>query len=860
MSQSKLVVAVPLSTSKLGMHIAGPGPLAQTFGTPLQQASPRTDVRHLSCGRDKMSSGKGRSEFPDVESKLQKPTKQSAFERQKAEAEAKRQREAAETAAVYADFVKSFDRDDSDDYRSGYGDGRGSRNDNFGPPRPSRGGFSGVPQGPGGSRRHFVSTDAKSGPGSLGPAPTTFSKKRSFNDFAKGSTERQFGSKSETRDELTKPLAGAFDASDDEDTNDVKDRAEQKATAKPTLRLLNLPPGTSPAVVRALIPDNLSVEGVSLQPLAGSSNSERKSTVAIVTLSQETPANEMDAAVSALQNRYLGYGFYLSLHRHLSSVVAASSLSLPSGLSSSAAHAFGAKPVEQTAASNRQGKFHQQQHGFQKGFAPPSSYGPAASGVNRANLFHVPVKPPQDVKTIQLINKTIEGVLEHGAEFEALLMSRPEVQRHERWGWIWDARSEGGIWYRWRLWQVVTGSDAADTKGRYVPLFDGGHAWKSPEKKLPFEYTTSMDEIVSDPGYNSSDDEDLDADGGNENNGERGTGPEMDKAFLNPLDKAKLVHLLARLPTTLGKLRKGDIARVTTFAMTHASRGADEVVDLIVRNVERPLSLTSANRERKEENSAPTQEESGLAATQPAEAPDHSAASLVGLYVVNDILSSSATSGVRHAWRFRQLLETALRDRRVFERLGLMAEKLHWGRLRAEKWKRSVNLVLSLWEGWCVFPAESQELFAQTFDSPPSLQAVGNKPDGESLPPGKWKVVDAALPTSTSEDAAAPAQTLHEVVSKVAEDDVDGEPLDEDDVMGEAIDEDDIEGEPIDEDDVAGEHINEEELFHQENDGVTAPDNEEATDKANASAPKEPGQPRRRMRAVDMFADSDGSD
>ena len=72
---------------------------------------------------------------------------------------------------------------------------------------------------------------------------------------------------------------------------------------------------------------------------------------------------------------------------------------------------------------------------------------------------------------------------------------------------------------------------------------------------------------------------------------------ENENAYLNPLDKAKLVHLLARLPNTLSRIRKGDIARVTTFAITHASRGADEIVDLIVSNVQKPLTFTSANSE-----------------------------------------------------------------------------------------------------------------------------------------------------------------------------------------------------------------------------------------------------------------------
>ncbi|KAI8681377.1 CID domain-containing protein [Fusarium keratoplasticum] len=800
-----------------------------------------------------MSAGKGLSEFPDLEAKLQKPAKQSAFERQKAEAEAKRQREAAETAAVYDEFVKSFDRDD--DY-----DGHGSHSSS-GPSRP-RPGFGGPPPpGSGAGRRHFGTSGLKSGPGSLGPPPSSFGKKRSFQDFARAPREKGILGYEEGPGPGSGTLSAsrAFNTSDDEDMGDATNRAEERAVAKPTLRLSSMPPGTSPAMIKALIPENLTVEHVKIVPPAGSGSSERKHTVSIVTLSQDTPANEIDAAVNTLQNRYLGYGYYLSLHRHLSSAVATSATIPTLGSSSSASQPFGAKPVEQASGPHSAPA----QHGFHRGFAPPTSYGAPGAGVNRANLLHVPVKPPRDVRTIQLISKVIEGVLEHGPEYEALLMSRPEVQREEKWAWIWDARSQGGIWYRWRLWEVITGSQQSQKKARYVPLFDGAHAWKAPEKNLSYEYATKLDEFVSDSEYNSSDEEDFD----DENKRENPEG-ESENTFLNPLEKAKLTHLLARLPTTIGRLRKGDVARVTTFAITHASRGVDEVVDLIVSNVEKPFALTGANPDKKPDTKE-TQQATGSEETPSNEGPDISAASLVGLYVVSDILSSSSTSGVRHAWRFRQLFETALKDRKIFETLGLMAERLKWGRLRAEKWKRSISLVLNLWEGWCVFPAESQELFVRSFENPPSLSVV-DKDDTEEEKKGKWKAVEAqqgekerALPIS-AEEVDVPGEPIDDddvAGEPVEEDDVEGEPIQEDDIDGEPINEDDIEGEPIEEDDVIGEPMEEDEA------GGTAPPPAPPPAPLAVEEPKPKEEPprvggptRKRMRAVDMFADSDDSD
>jgi U2-associated protein SR140 len=110
------------------------------------------------------------AEFPDVENKLQAPTKKSQFERQKAEAEAKRLREEAETKAVYEDFIKSFD-DEEDEPSPTTGFGRDDGGNKFG-------GFSGAP-----GRRQFGSGQG------LGP-PTGPSSGRGFGGGFGGAPDR----------------------------------------------------------------------------------------------------------------------------------------------------------------------------------------------------------------------------------------------------------------------------------------------------------------------------------------------------------------------------------------------------------------------------------------------------------------------------------------------------------------------------------------------------------------------------------------------------------------------------------------------------------------------------------------------
>jgi U2-associated protein SR140 len=797
-------------------------------------------------------------QFPDVSTKLKAPTKKSLFERQKAEAEAKRLREEAETKAAYDDFVKSFDDQDEDEDAGGFGGGGPTRR-NFAGAGPRMGPGRGI-GGSGGGFGGGGGKGAGSGPGSLGPPP----QKRPFEAFSQASQRREDRGllAFDDYEDKAPPSRVLRTDEDEDDRGRTRDVEELKAAAKPTLQLASLPPGTSPAVIKALLPPNLTVDAVRILPPSGPGvYTDRKSMSAIVTLAKDTPANDIDAAVNSLQNRYLGYGYYLNLHRHLSSAAIASSAPLATLGSTAASQPFGAKPVALPSANRGPPAHHQ------RGFAPPTSYAPTGPGqMSRSGpLLHVPVNPPSDIKQLKLIHKVIESLLTHGPEFEALLMSRPEVQREEKWAWLWDPRSVGGVWYRWRLWEVLTGSQSRRGKGKYLPLFEGGSAWKEPDQPLIFEYTTRLDEFVSDSEYNSSDEDDSGDEGGRRHGPGGGLAADMSsltddgKAYLNPLEKAKLTHLLSRLPTSTGKLRKGDVARVTAFAISHAGRGADEVVAMILSNVEKPFAYTSANPDRKRDKEVSGDDAGTPNLNENEEKEDMSSASLIGIYIISDILSSSSTSGVRHAWRYRQLFETALKQRKIFEGLGRMERKMNWGRLRAEKWKRSVQNLLSLWEGWCVFPAESQEHFVQVFNNPPlTIQEEQEAREKESATQdkgkSKWKAVEVAPKEQSKEVATEIAQgEVHkgEVVDGEPMHDVDGEPMDED-VDGEPMDED-VDGQPMEDDDFDGEPIE----TPKSPDPPPPAEPESLEDRSAPGNVGSAGQPRRRLRAVDMFADSD---
>lgn len=735
---------------------------------------------------------------PDVSAKLSALPKKSLFERQKAEAEAKRAREKAETAAVYEDFVKSFEDDTPTGPKS------------F-DPRPNAFATRGGGMGGGPARRHFTSSGPRaSGPGTLGPAPQTMSRKRpneGFNPMSRSSGQGVLGF-----DQMPTPAGPpGFNSLDDEDYRKTDTKESERAAAKPTLQLASLPPGTSPSVVKSLIPSPLVVDNVRITRPSSQSTTERQSSAAIVTLASETAASEIDSAVNALQNKYLGRGYYLSLSRHLSSAAISSNISASLG-SSTASLPFGAKNIQPAHGGSLNRAPPPGSH--RGGFAPPSSYGPSLGKVGPST--QVEVRVPSDIKQLRLIHKTLESLLEYGPEFEALLMSRPEVQREEKWAWLWDARSLGGAYYRWKLWQIVTQPLSSGKDNKMALIFEGGPDWSPPDSRIKFEYTTRLDEFVSDENYDSSDEEHSDHEDERRNFGggpppEGATSQQDGLGYMNPLQKAKLTHLLARLPTTHAKLRRGDVARVTSFAIEHAGAGADEVVDMIVLNILSPLAYTGANPDRESEKAEAAlgnanADTSNPSAKQPI---DVSSAKLVGLYVVSDILSSSATSGVRHAWRYRQLFETAFRSHKIFEHLGRLEKNLGWGRLKADKWKRSVGTLLHLWEGWCVFPQHSHEHFVQSFEEPPlseeELQKEKEKVEAEqatnafSKGKSRWKAVDddnmsgdvsAGNPGSNDNynQPIGPDPVEDESMS-----DIDGVPMEDSDI-------EDADGDPMEED------------------------------------------------------------
>ncbi|OJJ51516.1 hypothetical protein ASPZODRAFT_127599 [Penicilliopsis zonata CBS 506.65] len=827
------------------------------------------------------SKGKG---FPDLSTKLSAPTKKSLFERQKAEAEAKRARERAETAAVYEDFVKSFE-EDSQGAKRQFTDGRSNafNNNNRAP----------ALGGGGPAKRHFTSSGPRSsGPGTLGPPLSSLSRKRTFDGLPPSQRNRDPTTQGgifafENSGPVSLGLPAGFHASDDEEDRAAETKEAERAAARPTLYLASLPPGTSPAAIKALIPSMLAVDNVKILHPPAQSSTDRKSGSAIVTLASESAASDIENAVSSLQNHYLGWGYFLSISRHLSSAAINSTVPVTVGLSLTTSQPFGAKAVQQNFGASLSRAPPPGMH--RGGFAPPGSYNTAYG--RGGSGTQVEVKAPADLKQLRLIHKTLESLLGYGPEFEALLMSRAEVQREEKWAWLWDPRSVGGVYYRWKLWDILTNTRSREarrkTKQVSSTIFEGGASWIPPETEIKFEYTTRLDEFVSDADYNSSDEEHSDNEdekrqlgGGGPPPGDSLGGQNDGSGYMNPLKKAKLTHLLARLPTTNARLRRGDVARVTAFAIEHAGAGAEETVEMIVSNVMKPFAYSGGNpdheagkhpvRSESVENSTANDDSVQEGKPIGKDNQDLSAAKLVGLYIISDILSTSATSGVRHAWRYRQLFESALKTRRVFEHLGRLEKDLNWGRLKAEKWKRSVGTLLHLWEGWCVFPQSSQEHFLRVFEEPPlsekELQEEKDKAEAEqaaaAFAKGKnrWKTVDEDATAAGKFDPTRAPKVDHQ--NKMEIDSGNPEEAEDEDFDGEPMS--DIDGVPMEDSDLEEEEGDEsaptDAAMMQDEPQEPAPVSKGVDDSRQqkpANPEREPVVRKPRPKAEDMFADSD---
>lgn len=836
-----------------------------------------------------MPDGDAPKEFPDVSQKLSAPKKLSAFEKERQAAEQKRRREEAENKALLETFEQDFEQDE------------GINNDDFdGFPR-----FGQPPSGPRGSGMGFggppgrSGAPPRSGPGSLGPVSgahvPNLKRKRQLDELREAQEARR------DHEDFTAEYLGRKDGHSHHASRGRDEETQYDVAPRPTVQLSNLPPSSSEQDVKAMLRGQLQVYSVQFQPPPGPVSTGRRSATAIAQLSTETSTQQIESAVSTLKGNYLGCGYTLSISRHLSSTSLQANMPIAvSASSASSAEPFGAQKIDR----DQPARFSMRTAPPPGQFAPPGFQEPRGQHSAPANAF-VPVEPPADLNTMRAVHSLVDRLLSEpnpgrALQVEALLMALPEVQQDERFAFLYDSRSPAGAYYRFLLWSNnafdMIQANKRSARGPERVLDDVVIDWLPPTNSLPFADLTSLGEILDHENYPSDDESDYDEDSG-EKSGEKPPQPN-ESAHLTPLHVAKLSWLLSRMPNSPAKLRKGQVAAITSFAIRHARVGSEQIVNMLILNIEKPYAHTMCAKfgeedvvqQDEDDEYEPGQELPTMQEAPSAEPPavkeepdDPSEVKLVALYLINDILHSCATA--TNAWRYRSLFESAFKQRKTFEYLEQLPRELGWGLYKAGRWMDRIKALLDIWGAKNIFALDSFEAFKKVFlEKPNGSDASHVKQEEkkyEEKLKGRFKPI--AGPSSGS---ASPAPALQDSRPRSPAADLDGIPMEDlDGLPMEDLDDvplDDLDGEPMEDldgvpmDDIDGvpmQDVDAETVFKQPADDAKMTDTpgDALTSEPPTSGSKKAGftikgstgsqppraEPPRRKLAEDMFADSD---
>lgn len=531
------------------------------------------------------------------------------------------------------------------------------------------------------SKRHFAaSTMRKSGPGSLGPRPSD--------------GRKPFG-------------LGPSPSSRSDSPQQRREAKPTTSTAKPVLELTCLPPGITDLKLRhvlgecKLIPDTIRI--VDPDDLESTNKqTDKKSLSALAFFDSETSSRDLDEFVAKFCNHYIGMGYYMFAQRADSN----NYRRIPTH-SSMRSNLFGAtihKPPPQQYAASQNGP-------HKGGIAPPESFQPHSKLRSARNVDEpvVHVKVPKDYAQLQLIHRTIAEYLAQpaaekqnpGSKWDVLawekkFMNNPVRQNNESYAWLYDARSVGGVYYRWRLWEMTTGYIRTEQRNKWHKteeerlhkLYEGPDQplWREPDH-IPFEFCNSLEELAQDPAYESSD---LDE---NDDEGmplpKHWEMPSDRPDFLNKYEAAKLLFWFEKLPKSHTQLTRGDVMVITDFACDHAGLGGWQVSERLVENVLWPYNVR--------EDPDMTREET--------KKKDNSGSQLIGLYVITDVLANCVEAEARLAWRFRPELSEALLKTHAFRFLGKIPQKFKYGRISEDRWRNQVSAVLAKWSDDSMFDA-----------------------------------------------------------------------------------------------------------------------------------------------------------
>ncbi|KAJ2822150.1 hypothetical protein IWW50_004337, partial [Coemansia erecta] len=273
---------------------------------------------------------------------------------------------------------------------------------------------------------------------------------------------------------------------------------------------------------------------------------------------------------------------------------------------------------------------------------PFNAQGAGGSG----GIAEVRVVRPADTRTVRLIHWTVEHVVRFGPQFELALVSR--ARGDPRFRFLADMASAEHVYYRWRMYSLLSGDTKAKWRDRMFLMHDEGAVWEPPA-------------VVDDARLGGS--------AGNISDAESSAAEERRSggALRDTLGRRARDRLERRVRRVQGSER-GAIAAAMASAVEHAYAAA-QVVEIVCQ------ALNDA--------AAPAEK-------------------LAKLLLVSDILHNSSAP-VANAWRLRENFEPRLAD--MFDGLAAAYRRID-ARLKAEHFRKRVLAVLAVWEAWMVFPLD----------------------------------------------------------------------------------------------------------------------------------------------------------
>ncbi|KAF1978693.1 hypothetical protein BU23DRAFT_550086 [Bimuria novae-zelandiae CBS 107.79] len=606
---------------------------------------------------------------------------------------------------------------------------------------------------PTGSKRHFTGRprSMKSGPGTLdaeaqlGPA---FLRPGAPGAYTGPPPKRFVG-----------PVGGATE----------EERASENVYTTVVAKASNLPPAISTARVEELFSEFPSLKVVKVERIPPSKPGSplqrtRPSASMKVIFDKDASARDLDDAMNKMNDKkYLGKGYYLHLDRYLGG---------------------------RTVSTKQHGEpFGATMHDVEvaKGYAPPPDLGGKHRERTREEAMNkrmlVTANAPPDLPTLRMIHQTIEGVIEGGTEFEAALMQDPQVQSSERFAWLFDQKHPLNRYYRWRLYEILSSTTRPN-------VFQRHPEWRGPKEALIDEYASDLCDLNHPYDDAESDDEDeIPAHAratipvGDDYPGRAQTG----YGIMPPRSRALLIWLLATLPPSSAMC--DEIAAFSNFAVDHVTKGMDEVVSLLVTNIFQPFYLSKANPKLSTKDIGEDEE-----TRRRGQIPN---LTTNALRIISDVaLTTQKEPGV--AYKYRGVIGSQLVDRKVFEYLERLPEKLELGRLAEEKFREEVNAVLKVWMDEHLFEKQTLEHIEEAFNrrkrereqEETERRAVEKKRAKKAAVP---KRVEAGYAASMGVDGAADVREPEARGGQQRDEDT---PMDVDETPGEAEDAQDKAAEP----------------------------------------------------------------